>query len=235
MKRPTRGRWRRRRAGPRLRRPAATLAAAEAYRLWSATYAEETNELQRLEADLRRHLTMELRDLLTLEVGAGTGRVTEELLSAGADVFATDLVSAMLSHSPIRSVMTGRTCVARAEALPFRSRHFDLVVCALTLGHVADLPEALDSMAEVLRPGGALIITGFHPFATLQGWKRSFSYKGEECSVEQHVHLLGEYFRTLRDLACPIEDLQERTWEGIPVVFGLRARKAASSRRGPGG
>ncbi len=234
MKRPARGGWRPWRTGARQRRSATTLDVAEAYRRWSETYANEANELQRLEAGIRRHLMMKVRDLRTLEVGAGTGRVTEELLAGGADVLATDLVSEMLLRDPIRSAMRGRTCVACAEALPFRSRQFDLVVCALTLGHVEDLPGALGSMVETLRPGGALVITCFHPFATLQGWERSFTFQGEECSVEQHVHLLGEYFRTLRDLACPIEDLQERTWEGLPVLFGLRARKAASSRHGPG-
>ena len=235
MKRGARSGWRRWRARLRLRRPATALDATEAYRLWSATYADESNAFQNLEADLRRHLTKELRDLRTLEVGAGTGRVTQDLLSAGADVFATDLVPAMLLRAPTRSIMTGRTCVARAEALPFRGRPFDLVVCALTLGHVSDLSAALGSMARMLRPGGSLVVTGFHPFATLRGWKRSFSCEGEVRSVEQHVHLLGEYFRILRDLDCPIEDLQERTWEGFPVLFGLRARKAVSSRRGPGG
>ena len=234
MKRRAPGSWGRWWTRLRSRRPSAPLDAAEAYRRWSATYADEPNELQLLEAELRRDLTEDLRGLRTLEVGAGTGRVTEDLLAAGADVLATDLVPAMLLQSPSRSVMSGRICVARVEALPFRGRPFDLVVCALTLGHVADLSEALGSMAGTLRPGGTLVVTGFHPSATLRGWERSFSCEGEVCSVEQHVHLLGEYVDILDGLDCPIEDRQERTWEGLPVLFGFRARKFASSRRAQG-
>ena len=120
VKRRPPGGWRRWWARRRYRRPSVSLDAAEAYRRWSVTYADEPNDLQRLEAELRRDLLDDLRGLRTLEVGAGTGRVTEDLLSAGADVLATDLVPAMLLRAPSRSVMTGRICVARAEALPFR-------------------------------------------------------------------------------------------------------------------
>lgn len=234
VKRRAPGGWRRWWARPRCRRPSVSLEVAEAYRRWSVTYADEPNELQRLEAELRQDLLEDARGVRTLEVGAGTGRVTEDLLSAGADVLATDLVPEMLLRAPSRAVMAGRICVARAEALPFSGTPFGLVVCALTLGHVADLSAALGSMTRALRPGGTLLITGFHPAATLRGWERSFSSAGELCSVEQHVHALDEYVRILHDLDCPIEDLQARTWEGLPVLFGLRARKAASCRQTTG-
>ena len=204
------------------------LDAAGAYRLWSETYAEETNDLQRLEADLRRGLVEDLKGARTLEVGAGTGRVTGDLLAAGAEVFATDLVAEMLLRARTGSEMTGRICLARAEALPFRAGSFDAVVCALTLGHVADLSSALGSMVDVLRPGGSLTLTGVHPAATLRGWKRTFRHRGVEHSIEQHVHELGEYRRILGSLGCCIEVFQERSWEGSTVLFGLRARMASS-------
>jgi len=205
------------------------LAAAEAYRLWSATYADETNELQRLEADLRREIVEELRGQRVLEVGAGTGRVTRDLIAGGAEVFATDLVAEMLLRAPTRSETAGRACVARAEQLPYRAGSFDAVVCALTIGHVADLSGALGSMVEVVRPGGALVLTGFHPEATLRGWRRTFSHAGVERSIEQHVHELSEYKRILGCLGCRIEELRERSWEGSVVLFGFRARRTPSA------
>lgn len=208
---------------------------AEGYRRWAATYADETNELQRMEAELRAELLEAPGGLRTLEVGAGTGRVTAWLRSAGADVFATDLVEAMLLRAPDREAMRGRACVGRAEALPFVPESFDLVVCALTLGHVADLAEALAAMVGLLRPSGALVVTDFHPDATRRGWQRSFSRGGQTWAVEQHAHSLDEYGRILGGLGCAPGAVRERSWEGQPVVFGLRAIKRGSGAEAPDG
>lgn len=213
-------------------RPVAVLDAAEAYRRWSATYADEINQLQRLEAELRGELLEAPHGLRTLEVGAGTGRVTEELMAAGAEVIAVDLVAEMLRHAREPTVLQGRVCVAAAEALPFPRASFDLVVCALTLGHVADLRSGLGAMVAVLRPGGVLVATDFHPEATRRGWQRSFSSQGETWAVEQHPHSFDTYEHTLADLGCPLERLGERSWAGKTVAFGLRARKAASPVEG---
>ncbi len=218
--------WRRARARLGFGTTAQDLEPAEAYRLWSETYAEEINELQRLEADLRRQLVGELRGMRTLEVGSGTGRVTRDLLALGAVVLATDLVLEMLLRADTRTEMEGRVCVSRAEALPYRAASFDAVVCALTIGHVADLSSAVASMVGVLCSGGLLVVTGFHPEATLRGWKRTFVHAGGEHAIEQHAHDLDEFSRLLSDLGCPVEDLQERSWQGSSVLFGLRARKA---------
>jgi malonyl-CoA O-methyltransferase len=198
------------------------------YRRWSHTYAEEDNELQRLESELRRELMPPLAGQCTLEVGAGTGRVTQDLREAGADVIVVDLVVEMLLRAPDRAAMVGRACVARAEALPFAAGSFDRVVCALTLGHVADLAAALRAMVEVLRPGGELMITDFHPDATLRGWQRSFTCEGRTCVVQQHAHSLVTYTGTLDELGCGISATGKRRWQGQKVLFGLRASKSTA-------
>lgn len=215
---------------PRPPRPAAALEPAAGYRRWAATYADEINELQRLEADLRRELLPPPRGLRTLDVGAGTGRVTAELTAAGARVVATDLVAEMLLHAPQREAMRGRACVARAEQLPFVAASFDLAVCALTLAHVRDLSAALRSMVELLRPRGTLLVTDFHPDAVRRGWQRSFCSDGETWAIEQHAHPLDDYARILGQLGCRLEESDERLWEGKTVLFGVRARKASADR-----
>jgi ubiquinone/menaquinone biosynthesis C-methylase UbiE len=225
-------RWRVRRPH---RRPAAVLDPAEGYRRWAATYADETNELQRMEAELRAELLEVPDGLRTLEVGAGAGRVTTALRCGGADVFAVDLVAEMLLSASDREAMRGRACVARAEALPFMPESFDLVVCALTLGHVADLTVALGSIVDRLRPAGVLVITDFHPDATRRGWQRSFASGGRTWAIEQHAHSLADYERILRELGCATGGARERSWGGQAVVFGLRAVKGRVSVEAPNG
>jgi ubiquinone/menaquinone biosynthesis C-methylase UbiE len=95
------------------------------------------------------------RDAATvLELGAGTGKLTERLVTLGHDVLATDPDAAMLerlrAHLP-----EARTIVAHAEDLPLGERSYDAVVAAQAF-HWFDLDRALPEIARVLRPGGRL-------------------------------------------------------------------------------
>lgn len=51
------------------------------------------------------------------------------------------------------------TIRADCQHLPFRDRCADLVICTEVLEHVPDFTAALNEIARVLRPGGALVLT----------------------------------------------------------------------------
>ncbi|MEZ5093270.1 class I SAM-dependent methyltransferase [Nocardioides sp.] len=89
-----------------------------------------------------------------LELGAGTGKLTAELVALGHDVHATDPDEAMLAILTER-VPEARTSVAAAEELPLADRSVDVVVAAQAF-HWFDLDRALPEIARVLRPGGHL-------------------------------------------------------------------------------
>ncbi len=97
------------------------------------------------------------RDRATvLELGAGTGKLTAELVALGHDVHATDPDEAMLAILAER-VPEAVTSVAGAEAIPLRDRSVDVVVAAQAF-HWFDLDVALPEIARVLRPGGQLAL-----------------------------------------------------------------------------
>ncbi len=91
-----------------------------------------------------------------VELGAGTGKLTELLVAAGHDVIATDPLPEMLTR--LRSRVPGaRTAVATAEQIPVASFSADVVVCAQAF-HWFDHDTALPEIARVLRPGGVLAL-----------------------------------------------------------------------------
>jgi SAM-dependent methyltransferase len=91
-----------------------------------------------------------------VELGAGTGKLTELLVAAGHDVIATDPLPEMLGH--LRSRVPGaRAAVATAESIPVASCSADVVVCAQSF-HWFDHEVALPEIARVLRPGGILAL-----------------------------------------------------------------------------
>ncbi len=203
------------------------LSPSEGYRQWAADYGSEPNAFQQLEAAALERLLPDVSGRRVLDLGGGKGRVCRQVLERGAEHAVTaDLTLAMLTG---RDAFSGPRLVATAEGpLPFRNASFDLVVCALVLGHVEDLDRALAATAGVLAPGGHLLISDFHPFATLRGWQRTFvdPERGEARAIAQHLHLFSDYLRALSREGLTIEALEEPLWQGSPVVFVLRARKA---------
>jgi SAM-dependent methyltransferase len=92
---------------------------------------------------------------MVLELGAGTGKLTEVLQSAGHEILATDPLPEMLAvlgaHLDVHHV------VATAEHIPMRSRSVDVVVCGQSF-HWFDHSLAMAEIARVLRPGGVIAL-----------------------------------------------------------------------------
>ena len=91
-----------------------------------------------------------------LEVGAGTGKLTETLLALGHEVHATDPDDAMLAKLRER-LPDVPTSVAGAEELPAADASYDVVVAGQSF-HWFDHERALPEIARVLRPGGHLAL-----------------------------------------------------------------------------
>jgi ubiquinone/menaquinone biosynthesis C-methylase UbiE len=101
----------------------------------------------------------------SLEIGAGTGYFTLNLLRAGAvrEATCTDISPGMLrtlSANAGRLGLTVRTARADAESLPFADGSFDLVLGHAVLHHLPDLERAFGEFHRVLRPGGRIVFAG---------------------------------------------------------------------------
>jgi SAM-dependent methyltransferase len=100
-----------------------------------------------------------------LEIGAGTGYFTLNMLRAGMIGAATcsDISPGMLGTLRANAQRLGlevQTRPADAERLPFADQSFDLVFGHAILHHIPDLGRAFAEFARVLAPGGTVVFAG---------------------------------------------------------------------------
>ena len=101
----------------------------------------------------------------SLEIGAGTGYFSLNLLQAGVvkDITCTDISPGMvrtLAANAERLGLPVRAARADAESLPFADESFDLVLGHAVLHHLPDLQAAFAEFHRVLRPGGRIVFAG---------------------------------------------------------------------------
>jgi SAM-dependent methyltransferase len=212
-----------------------------AYERWAPLYPPVPhNPLMRAEQQAMLELWPKVAGLRALDLACGSGRYSQLLADANAaDVVALDFCVPMLMQVPI-----GRRVCASMMHLPFAAGTFDVVISGLALGHAADVYAWMAEIARVLRKGGTLLYSDFHPEAARAGLTRSFKDQNDQTCQVPHRHFDVETqldaattaglsidalheVRAERDLgeAFPKSEVFYRRWAGHPLVLVVRVRK----------
>jgi ubiquinone/menaquinone biosynthesis C-methylase UbiE len=158
----------------------------DGYAIWASSYDQEHNPLILTEEPRVKALLEALpRPATALDAAAGTGRWAVYLAERGVQVTAIDQSPEMLAVARQKARVRGlgmSFAEGRLDQLPLPSAAFDLVICALALSHVPDLGAAIAELARVVRPGGYLIATDFHPQAIANSWENTI-FRGEDAYI----------------------------------------------------
>jgi len=205
-----------------------------------------------------RHLDEALAELVwrpgtrLLEVGAGLGRFTVLLRERGLDVVACDLSAELLASLRAEPGLAGIetiACDAATVALHTTER-FPLVVGFFVLHHVDDLAGLFRGLADVLEPGGQLVLcepNAFHlPYYLQIAFGRGMTWRGDggvrrmraarvqaalrsAGFVQPRVRRYGFVPPVLANRAAG--RALERALEGVPPLAPLRAFQVVSAWR----
>jgi ubiquinone/menaquinone biosynthesis C-methylase UbiE len=149
-------------------------------------------------------------------------------------------------HQLMRKFPDARTHLINDNLLKsVADSYFDCLITTLTIAHIKNTEEAVYSWARVLKNGGNLIITDFHPTMLTRGGKRSFRHEHGSLSVINYIHSLEKLKKIFHKYGFRIIRKEERIvdeevklyydaqnalpvyyrFQGIPIIYGLHLKK----------
>ena len=195
-------------------------------------YDDTANPLIEAEHPIVERLVAEVPAGRALDAACGTGRHAKHL-SATHETYGVDASPEMLAVA--REAAPNATFeTADLEALPFPDDHFDVVVCALALCHLADLTAAVCEIGRVARAGATVVLTDPHPMSVaIISHLFVPTTDGGLGFVRNHPRLVGDYLRAfdaagLRVLQCIEPPVPESAMTGgIAGAFLAEAMRQA--------
>jgi ubiquinone/menaquinone biosynthesis C-methylase UbiE len=171
----------------------------EGYDLWAESYDRTANPLVALD---RHHTVRHLqprRGECILDAGCGTGANLRRMVRAGSRPLGVDFSRGMLR-------VAKRSCpgvlLAQADLhanLPLQRGAFDAVLCALVSEHLRQLRTMFREAFAVLRRGGRLVFSAFHPEVAAAGVEANFERDGTEYRLGAERYTVDDYLNHIDD------------------------------------
>lgn len=173
--------------------------ARDGYDLWSDTYDVTPNPVVAMYSRHTIKLLAHVQNELILDAGCGTGRNLKQLLQAGSKPIGIDFSEGMLSIAHREQTDVPLALADLAQPLPFVTATFDAVLCALIGEHLSNLSAVFREFHRVLKKGGRLVFSVYHPAMSAAGIEANFERSGIEYrlgavhySVDEHIQLLED-------------------------------------------
>ncbi len=222
---------------------------AEGYNLWAGEYDNQPGNLMlALDEEVFSSLFHELDPAgkIMADVGCGTGRHWKKILEKKPSMLTGFDVSSGMLFILKEKFPQAETRLLKDDTLPgMADDSVDILISTLTIAHIAGLEKTLQEWSRVLKPGGHMIITDYHPATLAKGGKRTFQHKGKTISLVNHVHSIEKILQLARQLGLQEERLIEkhiddsmRPWyenknalhvfekfRGMPIIYGLHLKK----------
>lgn len=222
---------------------------ASAYDLWAAGYdVQPGNLMLALDEEIFVELIKELSlpNKIIVDIGCGTGRHWKKILQhAPARMIGYDVSKQMLAKL-VQKFPGAENYLAKGSRLPELSdASVDIIISTLTIAHIEDLENAMEEWNRVLKPGGNVLITDYHPEALAKGAQRTFIYNRKTISIKNHIHSINKInkiaeqlgYSTVRLMERIVDDSVKKYYEqqeamtvyerfiDVPIIYGILLKK----------
>jgi len=168
----------------------------QAYSIWADQYDANKNKTRDLEAISLRTTLKNIDSDNCLEIGCGTGKNTEWLLTKANQITAVDLSEEMLAKANDK-IISGKVRFVQADitkAWTFAGKQeFDLITFSLVLEHIENLNEIFEKLGKVTKQKGFVYIGELHPFKQYSGTKARFETEEGLQIVTCYNHHISDF------------------------------------------
>lgn len=194
------------------------------YDLWADSYDDTENPVVWIDGwALSKRLVVAPGDRV-LDAGCGTGRNFARLLEQGADVTGVDFSAGMLKIARAKHPSVALVEADLQTDWPFAACSFDLVVCALVGEHLGELEHVFAQMRRVLRTGGRMIFSVYHPAMAAAGKEARFIQGSVEFRLGAFKHELDDYLEAVQRAGFNVGEVVELA--GPPELAEVLPSKA---------
>ena len=150
------------------------------------TYDELAVLQRQVGLDLLARFAIDSADHRVVDVGCGTGFLTQQVMSKGLvkQMLAIDIALSMVQMTQAKLLATDavKTVCADAENLPLQKQSVDKIVSNVALQWCQNLPGVFSGFKQVLKKQGRLVFSTFGP-GTLQELKQAWA------AVDDYSHV----------------------------------------------
>jgi SAM-dependent methyltransferase len=197
----------------------------EGYDLWSETYDQTPNPLVALDRRFTMGLLSPKAGESILDEACGTGRHLRTMAVARSVPVGLDLSQSMLRVARRNCLPVPLAQADLERELPLRRGLFDAVLCALVGEHLRNLAVLFREAFQVLKPGGRLVFSVFHPEMVAAGIESNFEYSGVEYRLGARRHSVADYVNGIADAGFRAVRRHEFCGDADLVSEVPRARK----------
>jgi ubiquinone/menaquinone biosynthesis C-methylase UbiE len=183
----------------------------KSYNSWAEQY--DTNESKT--RDLDKKATIETLSKYAfdnvIELGCGTGKNTEWLITKAKSIMGLDFSEEMLNKArgkinfeKIKFLQTDLK-----EPWPVENNFADLITCSLTLEHIKNLNPIFNQAHLKLKTGGKFFISELHSARQYAESKAKYESESGIKELEVYIHHLSDYLSSAEKNSLKLIEIKE--------------------------
>jgi len=183
----------------------------QAYNLWASQYDNNQNKTRDLEREALKQTLSSFFFENVLEIGCGTGKNTEWLITKAKHITAVDLSEEMLAKAKakINSEQVEFIQADINQTWMFANQTYDLATCSLVLEHIENLEAVFQKVFAVLKLNGHCYVGELHPFKQYLGTKARFDTEAGRQIVDCYTHNISDFVKSAEAAGLALATLDE--------------------------